>query len=182
MGLDFDSPVWSLSKWFQENPDWATLILLFGIAQLINVVLSTVKSILLIKGSKNTATLVNTLSYSISAFITAIIGSVIKNVWITVFVTFVTNAVGVYLGLTIVEKFKKEHTWKISATCKTAVWQNVREDLLKNNIKFMPIDTSWDKRTPFDVYSETKEESNIIRHIFKQYKVKYIITESQYSL
>jgi len=182
MGIDLNSPVWSLTKWFEDNPNWLTLIAVFSIAQLINVILSTVKSIILIKGSKKTAVLVNTLSYSISAFITAIIGSVIKNVWITVFVTFITNAIGVYAGLIIVEKFKKDHTWKISATCKAEYWKQVREDLISNNIEFMQIDTSWNKRMPFDVYSNTKEESKIIRKIFKQYKIKYIITESTYVL
>jgi len=67
MGIDFSNSVWSLTKWFEENNNWLMLITVFAFAQLINVILSTFKSIILVKGTKNTATIVNTISYTIGA-------------------------------------------------------------------------------------------------------------------
>lgn len=183
MGIDFSSSLWSLPKWFEENADgWLLLILIFAVAELINVILSTIKSVLTIKGTKGTATVVNTIAYSINAFIMALIGSVLKNVPLTVIITAITNAIGVWVGLTIIEKFRKERVWKISATVRSDKWDELVADLIRYEIKFVPIETSWDKRRPFDVYSECKEESKLIGVVFKKYNVKYMILESHNSL
>jgi len=182
MGIDFSNSVWSLTKWFEENNNWLMLITVFAFAQLINVILSTFKSIILVKGTKNTATIVNTISYTIGAFITALIGSVVKNVWLTIIVTFVTNLVGVWVGLTVVEKMKKVRVWKISATCSKEDWEALRKEMINAKVRFMPYETPWLEKIPFDVYSYSKEESKILSNIFKSYKVKYFIVENRYSL
>ena len=183
MNIDFNDPVWSIPKWLEQNGNnWLFVVTLFTIAQLINVILSTFKSVIIIKGSKNTAVLVNTISYSISAFITAVIGSVVKNVPITVIITAITNAVGVWVGLTIIDKMRKERVWKISGTVKAELWDDLRRDLITNQIHFIPLETSWDKRRVLDVYSESRQESILIGRIFKKYNVKYMILEAHNSL
>lgn len=183
MNIDFTDSVWSISKWIEaNNNNWLSVVILFTVTQLINVVLSTFKSVILIKGSKNTATVVNTISYSINVFITALIGSVVKNVPITVIITAITNMIGVWVGLTIIDKLRKERVWKISGTVKAELWEDLKRELILNEIHFIPIETSWDKRRILDVYSESKKESKLIGSIFKKYNVKYMILEAHNSL
>jgi len=174
-----NNSIWNIQLWFEENSNaWVLLLISFVIAEFINVVLSTIKSVVLIRGTKQSATIVNTISYTISAFVTAIIGSVVNNVWLVCLVVFITNSIGVWLGLTIVDKFRKDRVWKISATVKTDDFHNLIHELHVNKISFITYETSWPERKPLDVFSKSREQSLSIKTIFKKYDVKYIISEN----
>ena len=59
---------WDIFNWLRENEgDWWLLIAAFTAAQLVNVLLSTIRSVVLIKGSRKTAVIFNAISYTIGA-------------------------------------------------------------------------------------------------------------------
>ena len=54
---------WNVFNWFRENENnWWILIMAFTAAQLVHVLLSTIRSVVLIKGSRKTAVIFNAVS------------------------------------------------------------------------------------------------------------------------
>lgn len=92
-----------------SNVGWRLLIA-FVIAQLVNVILSTVKSILTIKGSRLQAVLINTISYTINAGVISQVAKISDTATVCI-VTAFTNMVGVSFSLWLLDKLRKEKTW-----------------------------------------------------------------------
>lgn len=149
-------------------------IIIYFIFQLINVITSAIKSILLIKGTRFVAILTNTIHYTINALVVYFIGKQ-TNIFIIILITILTNIIGIYIGLFIIDKTRKEQLWRISATVKSENYYLLINDLLDNHIKFVHFDTQWEKISLIDVFSQSKEESKIINQLFKKYNVKYTI-------
>ena len=167
---------WNVFNWFRENEsNWWILIVAFTAAQFINVLLSTIRSVVLIKGSRKTAVVFNAISYTIGALVTGLIAGVVKNVPLICLVTAATNLTGTWVGLLIIDKVRKDQLWRISATVKSSQFQDLVNDLHRNEVDFITYETQWTERTPIDVFSKSKEESNLIKNIFKKYNVKYTI-------
>lgn len=159
------------------------ILILYIIAQSICVVTSTIKSVVLIKGSKGLAVGINTFHYIINSTLTYVIGRAENlTIWMVILITGLTNLIGVWVGLTITEKMKKERLWRISGTVKTENYEKVINNLKEKDIKFVTYETDWDKIKLIDVFSQGKEQSKEIKKIFENYKVKYTITDSHYSL
>jgi len=74
----------------------------FFIAQLVNVILSTLKSVLTIKGSRIVAASANAISYAINALIIKQISG-INDIFVITGITAVTNFGGVYFSLWLLE-------------------------------------------------------------------------------
>lgn len=150
------------------------IILAFVVAQFVNVVLSTLKSVITIKGGKNWAALTNAIAY---AFNTIVVKSLVDvNMLTAIIVTVITNLVGVYFGLWIIEKLRKDQLWKISVTVPAEQITNFKHELLDNKINFITYKTTWDKYLVVDIFSKTKEESKTIKNVFKSFDVKYTIS------
>lgn len=159
-----------------ENIDWLLVGIYFA-AQFINVVLSTIKSIVTIKGSRIQSIAANTVSYTLSAVITIFVAKA-SNVFITVGVTAITNILGVWMSLIILDKLRKDRLWLIQATVAAEDFDELIADLHADGIDFIQIETNWDRRRPLNVYSYTKEQSNQIKAIFRRYDVKFVITQN----
>ena len=167
---------WDIFNWFRENEsDWWILIIAFTAAQLVNVLLSTIRSVVLIKGSRKTAVIFNAVSYTIGALVTGLIAGVVKNVPLICLVTAATNLAGTWMGLLIIDKVRKDQLWRISATVRSSQFQDLVNDLHRSKVDFITYETQWTERTPIDVFSKSKEESSLIKEIFKKYNVKYTI-------
>lgn len=174
---------WNIILWFKnQTQPWIILIGAFFIAQLVNVILSTIRSVVLIKGGKKLAIIFNVISYSLSALVTALIAGVVKNVPIVVMITAITNAIGVWAGLTIIDKVRKDQLWRISATVRTEFFKPLIKDLSNNNIAFITYNTNWEERVPLDVFSHSRKESSLINSIFLKYRVKYTISTNNHNL
>lgn len=150
----------------------ATII--FFICSLINVMLSTLKTILTVKASKGVATIINAITYGFYAIVVKQLASL--DLITTVTVTIVTNIIGVYVSMWLLEKTKKDCLWKISVTTKD---NTLVEKLEKFNISYVMNLVQYKKQTYYniDVFSENQKDSSIIENILKEYKVKYNITE-----
>lgn len=152
--------------------EFATIV--FFICSLINVMLSTLKTILTVKASKGVATIINAITYGFYAIVVKQLASL--DLITTVTVTIVTNIIGVYVSMWLLEKTKKDCLWKISVTTKD---NTLVEKLEKFSISYAMNPVRYKKQTYYniDVFSENQKDSSIIENILKEYKVKYNITE-----
>ena len=152
--------------------EFATII--FFICSLINVMLSTLKTILTVKASKGVATIINAITYGFYAIVIKQLASL--DLITTVTVTIVTNIIVVYVSMWLLEKTKKDCLWKISVTTKD---NTLVEKLEKFSISYVMNPVQYKKQTYYniDVFSENQKDSSIIENILKEYKVKYNITE-----
>lgn len=160
-----------------------TAILIFFILTLINVMLSTIKSIITVRGTRGQATMMNAVAYG---FYTIIIKQITEfNTFITVTVTIVANLIGVYFSMWLLDKFKKDKLWTISVTAKNSEIGNKIIDELNNfNISFRVYEIL--KKTSstigLDIFSENQKDSKNIKMILNKYSVKYHIVESNLNL
>ncbi len=152
--------------------EFATIV--FFICSLINVMLSTLKTILTVKASKGVATIINAITYGFYAIVVKQLASL--DLITTVTVTIITNIIGVYVSMWLLEKTKKDCLWKISVTTKD---NTLVEKLEKFSISYVMNPVQYKKQTYYniDVFSENQKNSSIIENILKEYKVKYNITE-----
>lgn len=152
--------------------EFATIV--FFICSLINVMLSTLKTILTVKASKGMATIINAITYGFYAIVVKQLASL--DLITTVTVTIITNIIGVYVSMWLLEKTKKDCLWKISVTTKD---NTLVEKLEKFSISYVMNPVQYKKQTYYniDVFSENQKDSSIIENILKEYKVKYNITE-----
>jgi hypothetical protein len=152
--------------------EFATII--FFICSLINVMLSTLKTILTVKASKGVATIINAITYGFYAIVVKQLANL--DLITTVTVTIITNIIGVYVSMWLLERTKKDCLWKISVTTKD---NTLVEKLEKFSISYVMNPVQYKKQTYYniDVFSENQKDSSIIENILKEYKVKYNITE-----
>lgn len=152
--------------------EFATIV--FFICSLINVMLSTLKTILTVKASKGVATIINAITYGFYAIVVKQLASL--DLITTVTVTIITNIIGVYVSMWLLERTKKDCLWKISVTTKDST---LVEKLEKFSISYVMNPVQYKKQTYYniDVFSESQADSSIIENILKEYKVKYNITE-----
>jgi uncharacterized protein YebE (UPF0316 family) len=156
-------------------------ILYFILLQFVNVVISTFKSVLTIKGSKANAAIMNSIAYSVNIVVIYIVSGSIS-LWVSISVTFFVNMIGVYIGLSILEKLRKDQLWRISTTVPTESVQEFKKELLINNIKFIAFETSWEDYKAIDIFSASRSESSKISKLIGKYRVKYTILENSNTL
>lgn len=151
-------------------------IVIFIVAQLINVVVSTFKSVLTIRGTKVTAAFINAIAYSINILIVYLVSREV-GLLPSIIVTFSANLIGVYAGLTILEYLRRDEMWRISTTIKNELLEDYKEELKSENVKFIQIGTS--DFSVIDIFSHTKEETSRIKPILRKYNVKYTAYSSK---
>lgn len=156
------------------------LLVGFIIATLINVILSTLKSVITVKGGKLVASIVNAISYGFNTIVIKSISDV--ELWIAIVVTVAANLVGVYIALSIIKKFEKEKLWKITVSVASEDFDDLKKDLHTEGLHYIKYETNYDKYKVLDIFSNNKEESKKIKKLIARYKVKYTITENQGSL
>ena len=83
---------------FFASIDWAQVIVFFC-CSLVNVMLSTVKSILTVRSTKNVAAVINAITYGFYAIVVKQLAEL--SVPVTVIVTIITNLIGVYISMWI---------------------------------------------------------------------------------
>lgn len=153
------------------------LILLFTALTTLNVIVSTVKSIVTIKCGKLAAALINAVAYGINTV--AIIYTVADmNLWVKVAVVGVTNFIGVYVVKLIEEKSRKEKLWKIECTVLGS-----ETDKLHTSLNSFAIPHSYfvdiGKYTIFNIFCSTKEDTTIVHSLLKRCNAKYFVTEGK---
>lgn len=164
-------------------------IIVFFICSLINVILNTLKTIIMHKEQKISSTIINAITYGFYAIIVVMTASAL-DLWITILITILANAIGVYGSMWLLERFKKDSVWEIVANIKVNETELNRfeeylggHDISYNLVKLYGCDIS-DGKTPFTahIYSENQYQSEKIKFILDYLNAKYIVHEERVKL
>ena len=151
-------------------------ILLFALCTAVNVILSTIKSILTVKGGKLSASFINALTYGFYSYVIVLTSADGMPIWLKMAITAVCNFVGVYLVKWIEEKARKDKLWKVELTVPTKYTNTIDFDL--HDVPHSYIKLS-EKHTLFNFYCATQKESAKVKAIANQYEAKYFVAESK---
>ena len=158
-------------------------IALFFVCQLINVGLNTAKTIIMHKEEKISSSIINAITFGFYAIIVVMTASALP-LYITIIITVITNLVGVYASMWLLDKFKKDKLWEIVATitdtkCEHAVLYEL--DLSGISYNYVWTDSK-DSVMVLTIYSENQKQSIIIKQILDKYNAKYIVHEEKVRL
>lgn len=151
-------------------------ILLFALCTAVNVILSTIKSILTVKGGKFSASFINAITYGFYSYVIVLTSADGMPIWLKMAITAICNFVGVYLIKWIEEKARKDRLWKVELTVPTKYTNTIDFDL--HDVPHSYIELS-DKHTLFNFYCATQKESAKVKAIVNQYEAKYFVAESK---
>jgi hypothetical protein len=151
-------------------------ILLFALCTAVNVILSTIKSILTVNGGKVSASLINAITYGFYSYVIVLTSADGMPIWLKMAITAVCNFVGVYFVKWIEEKARKDKLWKVELTVPTRYTNTIDFDL--HDVPHSYIELS-DKHTLFNFYCATQKESAKVKAIANQYEAKYFVAESK---
>lgn len=149
-------------------------IIIFTVCSLVNVILSTMKTILTVRSTKVVASIINAVTYGFYAIVVKQLASL--DLIVTVIVTIATNLIGVYLSMWLMDKMKKDCLWKISVTTKD---KSIVKKIENFDIEYTlsPIQYKKEIYYSIEIFSKNQKDSTIIKNILNEYKVKYNVTE-----
>ena len=119
------------------------------------------------KKKKLSSANINAISYGFYAIIVIMTASDLP-IWLTISITLVTNWIGVYFSMMVLESLlgkKKDKLWEVVATIPydTIVVEEVANKLLDNDISFNVTETYNKKEHTFYIYSKNQDESRYIK-------------------
>lgn len=147
--------------------------LYFFLISLVNVVLSSAKSICTVRYGRGINVITNVVAYS---FYTIVVKQTANlPLEITVITTAAANALGVWLSYAILDKLQKDRLWKVEVVvpkCFTEQLHYDLSDIPHNYIELGP-------KTLFNFYCETKADtSKVIKHC-KDFNGKFFAAENK---
>lgn len=154
-------------------------LITFVILSIINVVFSTIRSIVTISGNKTFASLI---SGAYFAFYNVMMIYTVADfpMWQKCVITFVCNVVGVWLVKWGEEKARKDKIWLVKMTIPTEYAEQAKNLLEQANIPFTYYDLH--KYFVFDTFCETQTETATATKICSTCSGKAFATENKLSL
>lgn len=156
------------------------LLIIFIVLNVVNVVLSTVRSLCTINCGKVVAALANAISYGL--YTVVVIYTVCDlPLLLKVVVVALCNFIGVYAVKLIEQKARKDKLWKVEATIPNMGIDPAHDDciidLKKSGVPFNYIDVN--KYLLINCYCATQKDSAKVKAILNQYNAKYFVSESK---
>jgi hypothetical protein len=152
------------------------LLIIFIVLSIINVIFSTIKSIVTVKGGAVSASIISALYYGYYNIV--LIYTVAEfPLWQKVIVTFGCNLVGVFVVKWAEVKAKKDKLWKVEATIEKLEFNQNKEllDLFKVPHNYIDIE----KYVILNFYCATKKQSEIVKNLLDEMNAKYFVSESK---
>ncbi len=156
-------------------------IILFIILQIVNVVLSTIKSLILIKGYKWASIIANTIYFGVYTAVLKQL-TLIDNIWLLIIITMAANFLGTWVGIVITDKVRKADLWTIATVVKKEYIKDYKQALNEAKIKYISYQTTWDECAAIDIFSENRSQSKAIKEILLRFNAKYSIQTSHRNL
>lgn len=154
------------------------LVLTFAFLSIINVIFSTIKSLVTIKGNKYTASIINALYYSYYNIV--IIYTVAEFDLLTkCLITFLANILGVFIVKLIEERSQKDKRWVFVVTVEENISSvhKIHSMLKEAGIKSFYDEIVTDSLYSMQIFSNTKKESKMITSILENYNMAYHVLE-----
>ena len=155
-----------------------TTIIIFTICSLINVMLSTIKTIVMYKKNILSSALVNAVTYGFYTVIVVLMAGGEMPLGWKILLTALTNFIGVALSMMIMKKLEKDKLWKVEATVIYIRKEDVCDMLNKAKVTYNYID-GVGKYTLFNIFCSTQQQSTAVKEILKAYEAKYFVSESR---
>lgn len=154
-------------------------ILIFILATVVNVSLSTVRSICTIKGGKWISAITNAICYGFYPLIVMLTAKGTVDIIVNMIITAVANFVCVWIIKFVEEKTTKDKLWKIEATFghKENFIHNLEIWAKTNHISYNYIDIG--KYYVVNFYSATQTESTVIKDFVIRFNGKCFASESK---
>ena len=149
-------------------------ITIFAIATIVNVTLSTIRSICTIKCGKWLSAISNAICYGFYPLIVMLTAKDTVTIWVNMAITAVANFICVWLIKLVEEKAKKDKLWKIEVAVpcvKTVEFHH----LLNIPHNYMQVG-EW---TMFNCYCNTQNDSKTVVELAKKYNGKISAYESK---
>ena len=153
-------------------------ILIFTIATVINITLSTIRSLCTIKGGKWLSATTNAICYGFYPLVVMLTAKDTVHILVNMSITAVANFVCVWLIKFCEEKARKDKLWKIEATVFEPYEESLHAALTQAEIPHNYI-SNIGKYSIFNVYCETQKESAKAKEILDYHKAKYFVSESK---
>ena len=158
------------------------IIVVFTILQLVNVILSTIRSVITVKGGRIVASVSSAIYFGFYTVIVIYTAADNMDLWVKVVITALTNLVGTYIGKLILDKSRKERLWDITATVKAGQLEDVCRELNEHSLLHTRTEMNNPKYWLIHTYAKGKEESRLIRDIFAKYDAYVIVHEQDAKL
>ena len=152
------------------------IIIIFALATLINVLLSTIRSITTIKSNKWIAGLVNAISYGFYTWL-VVLTVADFNLWIKVGITAIANFIGVWLIKLVEEKARKDKLWLVKITIPKENAEKAKFWLKTWEIPYSYVDI--EKYVVFDTYCATQKDTEFAIKVCDMFNGKKFATESK---
>ena len=151
-------------------------IIIFAIATIVNVTLSTIRSICTIKCGKWLSAITNAVCYGFYPLIVMLTAKGTVDIIVNMIITALANFVCVWIIKYVEEKSRKDRLWKVEVTIPTKYLTAVDFDLKEVPHSYIKLS---EKHTLFNFYCATQSESLKVKEIVNQYGAKYFVSESK---
>jgi hypothetical protein len=153
-------------------------IIIFAIATVINVTLSTIRSLCTINGGKWLSATTNAICYGFYPLIVMLTAQGTVGIIVNMAITAIANFICVWIIKYIEEKARKDKLWKVEVAVPSRYTECFHYDL-----QFTPVIphnyVSVGEFTMFNCYCETQADTKRVTEIAKQYSGKMSAYESQ---
>lgn len=150
------------------------ILIIFFILTILNVILSTIKSLVTIKAGPAVAAIVNAGYYAFYSLVLIYTVADFSIYW-KMAITFVCNLIGVFIVKWLEAKSRKDKLWRVEATVPRKYLEAVHFDLRDIPHSYIDIE----KYAIFNIYCATQKESAKVKSIINQYDAKYFVAESR---
>lgn len=155
-------------------------ILIFTIATIVNVTISTIRSLTTIKCGKWISATTNALCYGFYPLIVMLTAKGTVDIIINMLITAVANFVCVWIIKFIEEKARKDKMWKVEVA---VLGENGNKVIHALHKEYIPHNYNYlGKWCIFNIYCTTKEETAKVLNIAKQYEGKVSAYENKLPL
>ena len=155
-------------------------IIFFALMTVINVTLSTIRSLCTIKGGKWLSAITNAVCYGFYPLIVMLTAKDTVTIWVNMIITAVANFVCVWLIKLIEEKARKDKMWKVEIAVPNEHRDIVLTTLDRQGIPHNYLELgSW---LVFNCYCNEQKETSICVDLAKEYNGKYSAYESKISI
>ena len=157
------------------------ILLIFTVLTIINVVLSTAKSLITVKGGMWAAAFMNAFTYGVYTYLVFFTADDTLTLWQKAVITFICNFVGVLLVKWIEQKATKDKLWVFLATAKTDLAELHKvDDMLKQaGIKLLYNEVVKDELYSLQIFSNTQKESKMIESVLENFNINYCAVETK---
>lgn len=153
-------------------------ILIFTLATIVNVTLSTIRSICTIKSGKLMSAITNAVCYGFYPLIVMLTAQGTVEIIVNMAITALANFVCVYIIKLVEEKARKDKLWKVEATIPYNLTNELHKQLTTANIAHNYI-ANVGAYTIFNIYCPSQAVSVNVRQALENCGAKYFVSESK---